>query len=136
MSANEQHQPLALSQVLETELEHLGKRRDAPSPRDQELLHLYEKESDQALTALRENKVREGGAGRKDPEARRRGRRAVVRRALAGLQKGSDQEGRSVAWVDASAFYLLPARVRTCAPQGKTVGYENPVAHAAARWSS
>lgn len=39
---------------------------------------------------------------------------------MAGAQKGAAEEGRTVIWVDESAFYLLPARVRTYAPRGKT----------------
>jgi transposase len=44
----------------------------------------------------------------------------VVRRALAGAQKGATAEGRTVVWVDESGFYLLPGRVRTYAPRGQT----------------
>ncbi len=44
----------------------------------------------------------------------------MVRRALAGPKKGADQEGRTVVWVDESAFYLLPGAVRTYAPRGQT----------------
>jgi transposase len=44
----------------------------------------------------------------------------VARRALAGAQKGADQEGRTIVWVDESGFYLLPGAVRTYAPRGQT----------------
>jgi transposase len=44
----------------------------------------------------------------------------VARRALAGPQKGADQEGRTIVWVDESGFYLLPGAVRTYAPRGQT----------------
>ena len=54
-----------------------------------------------------------------DP-TRRGGHRAVVRRALAGAQKGAADEGRTVVWVDESGFYLLPGCVRTYAPRGQT----------------
>ena len=40
--------------------------------------------------------------------------------ALAGAQKGAADDGRTIVWVDESGFYLLPARVRTYAPQGQT----------------
>jgi hypothetical protein len=36
------------------------------------------------------------------------------------LKKGVADEGRTIVWVDEAAFYLLPARVRTYAPRGKT----------------
>ncbi len=39
---------------------------------------------------------------------------------MAHAQKGAADEGRTVVWVDESAFYLLPARVRTYAPRGET----------------
>lgn len=39
---------------------------------------------------------------------------------MAGTQKGAADEGRTVVWIDESAFYVLPARVRTYAPRGKT----------------
>jgi transposase len=44
----------------------------------------------------------------------------VADRALAGAQKGADQEGRTIVWVDESGFYLLPGAVRTYAPRGQT----------------
>jgi transposase len=44
----------------------------------------------------------------------------VVRRALAGAQKGADAEGRTIVWVDEAGFYLLPLAVRTWAPRGQT----------------
>jgi transposase len=44
----------------------------------------------------------------------------VVRRALAGAQKGAAAEGRTTVWVDESGFYLLPGCVRTYAPRGQT----------------
>ena len=40
--------------------------------------------------------------------------------ALASPKKGADQEGRTIVWVDESAFYLLPGVVRTYAPRGQT----------------
>lgn len=43
-----------------------------------------------------------------------------MQRALAGPKKGADQEGRTIVWVDESAFYLLPGAVRTYAPRGHT----------------
>ena len=36
--------------------------------------------------------------------------------ALASAKKGADEEGRTIVWVDESAFYLLPGVVRTYAP--------------------
>ena len=44
----------------------------------------------------------------------------MVRRALAGAPKGAAAEGRTPVWIDESGFYLLPARVRTSAPRGRT----------------
>jgi transposase len=44
----------------------------------------------------------------------------VVRRALAGAQKGALEEDRTIIWVDESGFYLLPGCVRTYAPRGQT----------------
>ena len=41
-------------------------------------------------------------------------------RALARGQKKTEEEGRSIVFVDESGFYLLPAVVRTFAPRGKT----------------
>jgi transposase len=39
---------------------------------------------------------------------------------VAGAQKGAAAEGRTIVWVDESGFYLLPGRVRTYAPRGRT----------------
>ena len=39
---------------------------------------------------------------------------------MAGPAKGAAAEGRTPVWVDESGFYLLPARVRTYAPRGRT----------------
>jgi transposase len=39
---------------------------------------------------------------------------------VARAQKKAQAEGRTLVWVDESAFYLLPARVRTWAPCGET----------------
>jgi transposase len=52
--------------------------------------------------------------------ARRGGNRSLVRRTLAGTQKGAEAEGRTIVWVDQSGFYLLPTVVRTYAPVGQT----------------
>lgn len=40
--------------------------------------------------------------------------------ALARAQKNADAAQQTIVWVDESAFYLLPAAVRTYAPCGKT----------------
>lgn len=42
------------------------------------------------------------------------------RRTLAHAQKGADEEGATIVWVDESGFYLLPLAVRTWAPRGQT----------------
>lgn len=39
---------------------------------------------------------------------------------MAEDQKKADDEGRTLVWVDESAFYLLPGVVRTWAPRGET----------------
>jgi len=52
--------------------------------------------------------------------ARRGQDHRVGRRALAHAQKGADDEGATIVWVDESGFYLLPLAVRTWAPRGKT----------------
>jgi transposase len=39
---------------------------------------------------------------------------------VAGAQKGAEQNGQTIVWVDESGFYLLPGRVRTYAPRGQT----------------
>ena len=44
----------------------------------------------------------------------------MARAALACTQKKAEAEGRTIVWVDEAGFYLLPARVRTYAPRGKT----------------
>jgi transposase len=44
----------------------------------------------------------------------------VAHRALAGPQKGAEEEGWTIIWVDESGFYLLPGAVRTYAPRGQT----------------
>jgi len=44
----------------------------------------------------------------------------VAHGALAGPEKGADEEGRTIVWVDESGFYLLPGAVRTYAPRGRT----------------
>ena len=50
-----------------------------------------------------------------------RGRhRDLAEGALARSQKGAEQEGRTIVWVDESGFYLLPAVARTYAPRGQT----------------
>ncbi len=41
-------------------------------------------------------------------------------RAVARVEKGAEEEGRTILWVDESGFYLLPSVVRTYAPRGKT----------------
>ena len=41
-------------------------------------------------------------------------------RNLAGSQKKAEREGRTLVFVDEAGFYLLPAAVRTYAPQGQT----------------
>jgi hypothetical protein len=43
---------------------------------------------------------------------------------VAGASSNAQAEGRTPVWVDESAFYLLPAAVRTDAPVGET-----PVLH-------
>jgi transposase len=44
----------------------------------------------------------------------------VARGALASAQKGADEQGATIVWVDESGFYLLPLAVRTWAPRGET----------------
>src|SRR5215218_951659 len=44
---------------------------------------------------------------------------------MAGASSKAQEEGRTIVWVDESAFYPLPAVVRTWAPRGQT-----PVLHA------
>jgi hypothetical protein len=44
---------------------------------------------------------------------------------VAGASCKAQEEGRTIVWVDESAFYPLPAVVRTWAPRGQT-----PVLHA------
>lgn len=44
----------------------------------------------------------------------------MARGALARDQKKAIAEGRTLVWIDESAFYLLPAVVRTYAPIGET----------------
>jgi transposase len=39
---------------------------------------------------------------------------------VAGAEKGAAEDGRTIVWVDESGFYLLPGRVRTYAPRGRT----------------
>jgi transposase len=39
---------------------------------------------------------------------------------VASPQKGAEQNGQTIVWVDESGFYLLPGRVRTYAPRGQT----------------
>ena len=39
---------------------------------------------------------------------------------MARPQKGAEEEGRTIVWVDESGFYLLPAVARTYAPRGQT----------------
>src|SRR5689334_11824822 len=48
---------------------------------------------------------------------------------LPALKKKADEEARTIVWVDESAFYLLPARVRTYAPCGETPVLEVPWGH-------
>lgn len=52
--------------------------------------------------------------------ARRRSCSQVAGGALARPQKGAEEEGRTVVWVDESGFYLLPSRIRTYAPRKQT----------------
>jgi hypothetical protein len=52
--------------------------------------------------------------------ARRGSDSALAGGALADAQKGANQEGATVVWVDESGFYLLPLAVRTWAPRGAT----------------
>jgi hypothetical protein len=56
---------------------------------------------------------------------RRNGHRALDRRAVASASSKAREEGRTLVWVDESAFYPLPAVARTWAPRGET-----PVLHA------
>jgi transposase len=53
----------------------------------------------------------------------------VADRALAGPEKGAEQEGRTIVWVDESGFYLLPGAVRTYAPRGHTPILRLPLSH-------
>lgn len=39
---------------------------------------------------------------------------------MARAKKGAEEEGRTIVWVDESAFYLLPSVVQTYAPKGQT----------------
>lgn len=52
--------------------------------------------------------------------ARRGSDRALANRALAGTEKGAEEKGQTVLFVDESGFYPLPAVVRTFAPEGQT----------------
>jgi transposase len=58
------------------------------------------------------------------PPAGRRSDSSLAGRALARGQKKAVTEGRTLAWLDESGFYLLPAIQRTYAPIGQT-----PVLH-------
>ena len=63
-------------------------------------------------------------------DAAQRGRhRSVVARALADPRKKAVDEGRTIVWVDQSAFYLLPMAVRTWAPCGHTPVLRVPLTH-------
>jgi transposase len=53
----------------------------------------------------------------------------VGRGALAGAQKGADDQRATIVWVDESAFYLLPLAVRTWAPRGQTPVLQVPLTH-------
>jgi hypothetical protein len=44
----------------------------------------------------------------------------VARAALANREKGADEQGATIVWVDESGVYLLPMAVPTWAPRGKT----------------
>src|SRR5439155_24731313 len=46
--------------------------------------------------------------------------RAWVTERWPALRQRAEREGRTIVWVDESAFYLLPALVRTYAPRGHT----------------
>jgi hypothetical protein len=51
----------------------------------------------------------------------------VARTALAGPQKGANDQGAIIVWIDESGFYPLPLAVRTWAPQGETEdSYDGP----------
>jgi transposase len=53
----------------------------------------------------------------------------VARTALAGPQKGANEQGATIVWVDESGFYPLPLAVRTWAPQGETPILHAPLTH-------
>jgi transposase len=53
----------------------------------------------------------------------------VARTALAGPQKGADEQGAIIVWIDESGFYPLPLAVRTWAPQGETPILHAPLTH-------
>lgn len=48
---------------------------------------------------------------------------------LPAIKKKAAEEERTIVWVDESAFYLLPARVRTYAPCGETPILQVPWSH-------
>ena len=52
--------------------------------------------------------------------ARRGGHCALARRHLAGLQKGVQDQGESIFFIDESGFYPVPSIARTYAPVGQT----------------
>jgi transposase len=53
--------------------------------------------------------------------------RAWVEERWPGLERSAQREGRTIVWVDESAFYLLPALVRTYAPRGQTPALRLPL---------
>ncbi|HEX5158758.1 MAG TPA: transposase [Ktedonobacterales bacterium] len=48
---------------------------------------------------------------------------------MAGAGKKAADEGRTIAWIDQSGFYLLPMAVRTWAPCGQTPVLQVPLTH-------
>jgi transposase len=61
--------------------------------------------------------------------ARRGSDSPVAGGALADAQKGADEQGATIVWVDESGFYLLPLAVRTWAPRGETPILRVPLTH-------
>jgi transposase len=59
-------------------------------------------------------------AGPTRPSARRGRHRALARADLARPQKGAQEQGQSLFFIDESGFYPLPSVVRTYAPVGQT----------------
>ncbi len=98
-----------------------GRRVDGAAGGRRHLAHVWGAlPSRLCWSPLAPDRLEPAAAGATPHPTRRGSHSAVVHRALASPSKKAREEGRTIVWVDESAFYLLPHAVRTWAPRRQT----------------